>query len=96
MSDQAHWDLFWSSLDVIVIGDASRLLIPWPLCATRAISWDVLSITELLSGLVVIVSCVLFVRQRKALVTLFIALLFWHYLFKIKFRLSTNGICNER
>ena len=74
---ETHWNLFWNKLDVLIMGVASRLLFPWPLCATRAIGWDALSVSEFLLGSLVFVALLWSVRRPKARVAIFCAVLFW-------------------
>ena len=73
----AHIRLFLGSLDVLVLGDASRILLPWPLCATRPLAWDVLSLLEILSGGLVILFGLWLMRVPRAGLALFVALLVW-------------------
>ena len=74
---ETHWNLFWSKFDVLILGDAARLIFPFPLCATRAIGWDALSSQELVLGVFVLFGLLWSVRSPKAFVGIFCAFLFW-------------------
>ena len=75
--EESHIRLFLGSLDVLVFGDASRFLLPWPLSATRPLAWDVLSWIEILSG----IGCILFglwmMKIPRAGIALSVAFLVW-------------------
>ena len=77
MADASHARLFLGSLDVLVFGNSSRLVAPWPLCATRALAWDVASIFEIVCGSAVLIVSIRLMRNKRASLGILIAFLLW-------------------
>lgn len=76
-AEESHVQLFLGSLDVLVVGDASRFLFPWPLCATRPLAWDVLSGVEILGGISFVLYSLWLMKIPRAGIALFAAFLVW-------------------
>jgi len=72
---EAHWNLFWDNVYAIVWGDFARIILPWPMCATRPLAWDSLLPQDWLMGAVILVMTIWLCRDREARVGIIAAIL---------------------
>lgn len=77
MADLSHVYLFLGSLDVFILGNSARLIVPWPLCATRPLAWDLLTTPELIFGGGALVGIVWLMRNKISGSGILIAFLVW-------------------
>jgi len=74
---EAHWELFWNKAMMIVMGDFSRILIPWPLCATRPLAWDNIGAPIIIIGVFFLGMLIYLCRDKYARVGVLSSILFF-------------------
>ena len=74
---EAHWELFWNKITMILVGDFSRILMPWPLCATRPLAWDHISVLVMMMGVFFLGILIYLCRDRYGRIGVLSSILFF-------------------